>query len=293
MLSIVISSYREAFYTAIENNIAATIGAEIPYELVQVKNPGSMSVCQAYNKGLELSQYPYVLFLHEDLLFNTSGWGRTLLQIFKQNQQIGLIGVAGGLYKSKAPSGWWDIDDRAKYIYVRHGNKEENEPMHYGFGIHTHEHIVRVLSLDGLFIALRKSTGLRFNERLKGYHQYDLGISIDAHLKGYEAVCTDLIDITHFSMGNVDKSWIESADVFFDLYARHLPLYISSNTTLRQKKQLETDNYIQFINSAWAMGLHRMAWKYWWQLFKLNPISQIPFKLIKRFRQERIKNKPT
>ncbi|SDE07963.1 glycosyltransferase [Niabella drilacis] len=287
MLSIVISSYREAFYAAIEKDIADTIGSGIIYELIQVKNPGLMGVCEAYNKGLDQSQYPYVLFLHEDLLFNTKGWGYVLLDIFKQNEKTGLVGVAGGQYKSRAPSGWWGIDDNAKYVYVRHGSKEENELMRYGFGIQTQEHLIRVLSLDGLFIALRRSTGLRFNEQLKGYHQYDLAISIDAHLKGYEAVCTDLIDITHYSMGNPDKSWVESADLFFDLYAPYLPLYITPGMTQLEKTQLEKKNYIEFIANAWNVGFDRMAWKYWWHFFWLKPFSSKPFKLLKKMRQAR------
>lgn len=286
MLSIVISSYRQDYYTSIESNIADTIGAGVIYEIIQVKNPGVMSLCEAYNKGLSKSKYPHVLFLHEDLLFNNVGWGNIISGIFQQKSKIALIGVAGGLYKTKAPSGWWDINDTAKYIYVRHGSKTENVPMHYGFGIHTKEHIVRVLSVDGLFIALRKSTGLRFNEQLKGFHQYDLGISIDAHLNGFEAVCTDLIDITHYSMGNIDQKWVESADKFSDLYARYLPLSVAPSVPQKERIYWEKKNYIQFINSAWAMGFDKMAKKYWWQFFKFKPFSDKPFKLLKRLRRE-------
>jgi hypothetical protein len=263
MISIVISSYRPDYYTCIESNIAETIGAEMIYELIQIKNPGVMGLCEAYNKGLDQAQYSYVLFLHEDLCFNKPGWGRVILDIFKGNSKIGLIGVAGGLYKSKAPSGWWHINDTAKYIYVRHGSKTENAPMHYGFGVHTQEQTVRVLSIDGLFIALKKSTGLRFNERLKGYHQYDLGISIDAYLNGHETVSTSLIDITHYSLGNIDKSWIESADTFFKIYARHLPLSVNINLTKTEKAELERKNYMQFISIAWEAGLQKIARKYW------------------------------
>ncbi len=289
MLSIVISSYRQDYFISIERNIADTIGAEVVYEIIQIKNPGIMSLCEAYNKGLDQSRYPFVLFLHEDLFFNNVEWGHILFNIFEANNKIALIGVAGGLYKSKAPSGWWDIDDTAKYIYVRHGSKTENTPMHYGFGIHTREHIVRVLSIDGLFIALRKSTGLKFNEQLKGFHQYDLGISIDAHLKGFDAVCTNLIDITHYSMGNVDQKWVESADKFSDLYARYLPLCVAPEVSQRERIYWEKRNYVQFINSAWAMRLDKMARKYWWQFFKFKPFSDKPFKLLKRLNRERSK----
>jgi len=286
MLSIVVSSYKENLYQNLKQNIASTIGEGFTYELIQIENKNRVSVCSAYNEGLNAAQYPYILFLHEDLIFNTYGWGVVLLSIFEAGPKIGLVGVAGGSYKTKAPSAWWESDEKHKYIFVRHGSKEENVLVRFGFGERTTEHIVKVLSIDGVFMALRKSTGLRFNEQLKGYHQYDLGISLDAHLGGYDAVCTDLIDITHYSAGNIDKSWVETADSFFDLYARYLPAGTTVDMTYKERRQLEKRNYLAFINRAQEMEMKRIAWKYWWHLFWQKPFAKSSLTLLKKIWQQ-------
>lgn len=62
MLSIIISSYQPQFYSALEKNIAETIG--IPYEIIKIDNPNLMGICEAYNKGASLSKYDYLLFVH-------------------------------------------------------------------------------------------------------------------------------------------------------------------------------------------------------------------------------------
>ena len=72
MLSIIISSYQPEFYLALEKNIAESIG--IPYEIMKIDNPGIMGICEAYNRGAEKAQYDFLLFLHEDVLFETQDW---------------------------------------------------------------------------------------------------------------------------------------------------------------------------------------------------------------------------
>ena len=59
MLSIIISSYQDKFYSALEQNIAETIG--IPHEIIKIDNPNLMGICEAYNKGALLSKYDYHL----------------------------------------------------------------------------------------------------------------------------------------------------------------------------------------------------------------------------------------
>lgn len=292
MLSIVISSYREDFYTGLVQNIAITIGKNLEYELIRIENKNKMSVCEAYNKGKQLSQYPYVLFLHEDIHFNSVDWGYTLLRLFDANEKIGLIGIAGAMFKSKAPSAWWETEEKHKFIYIRHGTRENNELMKFGFSDEAPANPVRVLSIDGVFIGLRKSTGLRFNEQLKGYHQYDLGISMDAYINGHHTICTNLVDITHYSMGHLDKSWVESADHFTRLYSKHLPAGIEFPNK-KSITKLEAKNYADFIAQALKNNSKHLAWKYWFKLVRLKPFSSNSYKMLKRLlRQSQIARQP-
>ncbi|HBR11511.1 MAG TPA: hypothetical protein DD740_04740 [Chryseobacterium sp.] len=82
MLSIIISSYQPDYFAALEKNIAETCG--IPYEIVKIDNPGVMGICEAYNKGAALAQYENLLFLHEDVEFETKDWGGDIGSISKK-----------------------------------------------------------------------------------------------------------------------------------------------------------------------------------------------------------------
>ena len=103
MLSIIISSYQPHYYIALEKNIADTIG--IPYEIIKIDNPRIMGICEAYNRGAEKAQYDFLLFLHEDVLFETQDWGKELIELLNL-ENCGAIGVAGTDYYGYVPYQW-------------------------------------------------------------------------------------------------------------------------------------------------------------------------------------------
>ena len=113
MLSIRISSYQPQFYSALEKNIAETIG--IPYEIIKIDNPNLMGICEAYNKGASLSKYDYLLFVHEDVIFHTKEWGQKLINHLKL-ENVGVIGVAGSNYVPIAPIGWYLPDNSYNFL---------------------------------------------------------------------------------------------------------------------------------------------------------------------------------
>ena len=75
------------------------------YEIIKIDNPGTMGISEAYNRGIAAT-FDYLCFCHEDILFQTEGWGRKLLEIFSYDSQIGLIGIAGSPYLPYVYSGW-------------------------------------------------------------------------------------------------------------------------------------------------------------------------------------------
>ena len=79
----------------------------VPYEVIAISNAdGSLGICAAYNLGVSRSRFDLLVFLHEDVIIKISGWGNNLLRYFNERKDIGWVGVAGGLYKTKAPSLW-------------------------------------------------------------------------------------------------------------------------------------------------------------------------------------------
>lgn len=81
IISIIISSYQPNYFLALEKNIAETIG--IPYEIIKIDNPNTMGICEAYNKGASKAQFENLLFIYEDILFQTKYWGRVIDKLSK------------------------------------------------------------------------------------------------------------------------------------------------------------------------------------------------------------------
>src|SRR4051812_42275498 len=105
MVSIIVSSVNETYFLQLSDNIKETIG--INYEIIKIeKDINQLGICYAYNKGAEKSVYPYLCFVHEDVKFVTSNWGRLIINHFESEPQIGLLGVAGNICKSRMSSIW-------------------------------------------------------------------------------------------------------------------------------------------------------------------------------------------
>lgn len=75
MISIIICSKYSKINCELEQNIENTIG-NMPFEIITINNSqNSYSIYQAYNKGIKEAKYPYLCFMHEDILFHTVNWG--------------------------------------------------------------------------------------------------------------------------------------------------------------------------------------------------------------------------
>ena len=105
MISVIICSRGQEFRAATVESIAATIG--VPYELIAVENgQGQYGICEAYNIGAAQANYPLLCFVHEDIAFRTSDWGKVVAHVLR-DVSIGVVGVIGGKWLPKAPGTWW------------------------------------------------------------------------------------------------------------------------------------------------------------------------------------------
>src|ERR1700750_840709 len=106
MISVVICSANKTLAEQIKQNISETIG--VPWQLVLIDNTQlNKGICHVYNLGASQAQYDIICFVHEDVLFQTSSWGAAIASYFRDDAQLGLVGIAGGRYKSQTLSGWW------------------------------------------------------------------------------------------------------------------------------------------------------------------------------------------
>ena len=218
MLSIVICSKNKEVCDQLVANINLTIG--IPFELEIVTN--AESITQAYESGLKRSTKEFCLFLHEDVLFHTQDWGRSLLDHFKRDSSLGLIGLAGSKTHTFVPSAWWDCSENDKVIrIIQHKPGGQTEDQNQGFKA---DKLEEVAVIDGVFMALRKEIGAHFDQTLIGFHGYDLDISLAVQEKGYKVAVIQDVVVEHFSLGNLHLGWLSALLHVHRKYKHLLPM---------------------------------------------------------------------
>ncbi len=187
MLSIIISTFNQRNYTALEQNIIETAG--IPFEIIKVENPGTMGICDAYNFGAGKAKFENLLFLHDDISFQTINWGPKLIKYLK-DPEAGVFGVAGSNYVPAAPSGW----------FIEKCQKDSTTNK------------TAAIALDGVFLSCTKTkfNQVKFNDsQIKGFHGYDCDFSLRM-AKLYQNYIVHDINIEHFSSGNPDKLFLDN-----------------------------------------------------------------------------------
>jgi glycosyltransferase involved in cell wall biosynthesis len=265
MLSIIICSRTQTINRNLSENISSTIGCE--YELIVIDNSeNDYSIFEAYNLGIDKSSGECLCFIHDDILFHTKDWGNVVQQIFAKDQQIGLIGIAGAKSKTKMPSLWWSCPKEDKLAFlIQHIPNKETERWNSGF---EKESVVAVVAVDGVFMAMKKDSRIRFNSEMKGFHNYDLNLSFECKKLGQKIVVTNQIVIEHFSLGTIKEEWLESSYELYKHYKNNLPLNENNN---KPNKQQEIANAIWFVNECLNFKKYKMAFAIWVKLFYLNP----------------------
>lgn len=272
MISIVICSIREFYFVSLERNIKETIG-NLDYEIIKIDNlKEKLSITKAYNIGIEKSQFEYLLFIHEDLSFHTKNWGNILKELFEENPEVGLLGIAGAKYKSKFPSAFWHTNEEMLNVnLIQHRPGKKPGLLQYGF---QQKNIEPVVVIDGVFLALRKNTKVKFNECIEGFHCYDLGISIDVIENNFKIAITNQILIEHFSSGNTDLNFVKNVIKFHKLYNKKLPKYIS-------KKDFNLENVALKKFLSVCLSNKFVPFNLWFYNLLYNPFARLNYNILK------------
>jgi hypothetical protein len=187
------------------------------------ENDGVNSLTEIYNIGLKESKNDIVVFMHDDLILETSNITPKVVRLFEENPEYGIIGLAG---TDNLMSGMWWQDRTSMYGVVGHEHEGKRHVNHYSkqsFGDKPKE----VVIVDGLFIMVHKDRIKHtFNEEFKGFHFYDLPFCLENHMDGVKVGVTTKIMVTHKSIGMVNKQWEKNKLFFEALYEKHLPLKV-------------------------------------------------------------------
>jgi glycosyltransferase involved in cell wall biosynthesis len=224
MLSIIICSRSPWMLETLRENIAMHVG--VPFEVIGIDNrDNTYGICKAYNMGADQAKYPYLCFMHEDVLIETPGWGERVIQHLT-DQSIGLIGIAGGDAKSLVPSSWSIPLKSCEINVIQHFKDESKIPFyHLTTGDAHHQKLRDVLILDGVWLCTRKDVfqQYRFDEvNFTGFHGYDIDYSLQVTQTCSAKVMFD-ISIHHYSEGNPDKQWMDTAIRLSKKWSSQLP----------------------------------------------------------------------
>lgn len=276
MISIIICS-RGEFSNDKKINIEETIG--VNHEIILIDNSkNSFSIFEAYNIGIKKSKGEILCFMHDDVFLHSNNWGQTLEKIFASDSQIGLIGIAGSRVKSKAPSAWWDCNEEDFQInIIQHYKDEDKRKLDFGF---KEGSLIEVAAIDGVFMVMKKENNIFFNEKLSGFHNYDLNISFEHIKKGLKIVVTNEILLEHFSIGKLNKSWYKSTYKLHQFYSDLLP--VNKANSQQEDISLELKNRVDFIYNSIQLKEFNIAFKSWIKFYFTYPFSKHHFKLVKR-----------
>lgn len=275
MISLIICSRTPIVPESLVLNIKESIG--IAYEIISVDNSQNQySIFEAYNLGIKRSRFSYLCFIHDDILFYTPNWGEVLVKLFNLIPNLGCIGIAGATHKTKAPSGWWDVPKTESVLHlVEHVKNKSKKFISEGWA--DNEQYKEVAVVDGVFMAVKKSDNLQFDESIRGFHGYDLNLSLEAIKKGLKNIISKEILLEHFSQGTINQNWVLATHAVHQKYAALLPVSVSNRV---KNNKLEIINLERFIEQALKLGLKHIALFYWLRFIKLKPIAKPHVKIL-------------
>ncbi len=255
MISIIICSRLKILPDWFLNNIQETIGIE--YELVHVDNSRKeYTIFQAYDVGLSRSKYPFLCFMHDDLLFHTQNWGQIVSDYFIRNKNWGIIACAGCKILRKTHNLWSIPEYNAFNIIqtdLKHGNKQKvwqtiNNPEN-------------VIAVDGMWICARREVfeKIRFDTTsyTPAFHFYDLDFSMQVYQAGYDVIIVPDILVEHLSLGSFEAEWLTNNKVFFRKWKNVLPVKLAAvdNKTMQKLEWKAFISMLRYIKEYKAYYL--------------------------------------
>lgn len=192
-------------------------------QIIEIINKGEKSLTTCYNEILEQSIYNHVLFLHDDIIIETKNFGSKLLKQFERHSEYGIIGVAGT--KSLPTSGqWWE---NKKKMYGRVAHTHEGKTWLSTYSPDMGQGIEETVIVDGVFFAIDKTKiKAKFNEKVNGFHFYDITFCFENYLQGVKIGVITTIRVNHKSIGMTNEQWDMNRKQFAETFKSNLPIEI-------------------------------------------------------------------
>lgn len=222
MISIIVCSPKTRPNPLLVTNIEETIGVE--FEIVWIDNSDrKYSIFEAYNTGVNQSKFPYLCFMHDDVKILTKSWGPEIISQLEE-QDVGIVGVAGCHYLPKMPSAINSARDHSINIIQREG---DSGILVKHFRIPPINNRIECVALDGVWLCLKKCTfdEIKFDHQTySGFHFYDIDLCLQLRMIGLKSFMLSNILLEHESGGTRDYQWLSEAMRYHEKWKCKLPI---------------------------------------------------------------------
>lgn len=190
-------------------------------------NQNGTSLSTLYNKSLNESDADYFIFIHDDVEFLRSGWGNEIVRLFNENEDYGIIGVAGtaeyNSMKTKEHGAWW----RYKKIFGQVLHRHDGKSWLTAFSPLLDKDLEEVVLVDGLFIAVAKDRITKQFDEDFTFDHYDTSFCISNFIdKKTKIGVTTNIRLAHKSIGEMRPDWESSLIKLNEKYGNNFPLRV-------------------------------------------------------------------
>lgn len=196
-------------------------------EVIEKINNGDKSLSEVYNEILKESKHDVVVLCHDDLEFDTKNWGDKVLKHITKSPDYGIFGLAGSKYLDTNAK-WWEVTS-TMYGIVNHKHQGKKWTSMYSKDMGNK--VEDVVLVDGLFIVInKKKIKHNFDENIKGFHFYDLGVCLPNFIDGVKIGVMFDVRVTHLSIGQTNQQWEDNRIEFSKKYESSLPIDINDKS---------------------------------------------------------------
>ena len=187
-------------------------------------NPDGVGLSEIYNTMLskEKNENAITVFMHDDIEFLKKGWGGEVLRLFNENEDYGIIGVAGSAeFDSNAT--WWQYDKKYGQVLHRHNGKS----WLTAFSPLLDKDLQEVCVIDGLFMAVHRDRITKQFDQTKKFDFYDISFCLDNFLDGKTKIgVTTNIRLAHNSIGQMRDGWYTAREEVNKKYENDYPIEV-------------------------------------------------------------------
>jgi GT2 family glycosyltransferase len=221
MITIIYSTHKDETYNnKFKQHLLKSSGLK-NIQILEYQNNNEYSLSELYNKGISQSQHNIIVCCHNDISLE-NGWGKKLLQDFNNNPEYGIIGKAGSCYFPESGVYWERMVQTMVGQVYHHPEGHKKWLNTYSVKL---PYLIPVVTIDGLFISFDKSKIKHsFDETIGKFHFYDHLFCLPNYLDGVKIGVTSSFEITHQSIGQPNKEFLESKEKFIEKWGHKLPL---------------------------------------------------------------------